>query len=245
MVDNSELIKKLMHWEIKGDVYYVQVMKRRKDGADRDGVIIRDFHIHSIEQFEREYPIMKQLAEDNKARVMVRLNQRNTLDANLRASIEAMLMQIETNRVMRKMIRTGDTSLMFPDPLSVCKLYSSALGKTNTEASETRKWIVDIDSDMVDENKPGYESLSAIADTLSEVIVTKCTTKDKKTGTVNVPKIYCKLPSKHGLHLVTSTFNVGAFMTVVGKPKNQEKYIMEDANTNIYIPDSCYEAENG
>lgn len=239
MVDNSEQIKKLMHWEIEGDVYYVQIMRRKKDGADHEGPI-RDFHIHSIEHFDKEYPLMKQLAEANKARVMVRLNQRNTMDANLRASIEAMKTQIEINRVLRKMIRTGNPILGLPDIRSMTKLYSSALGQTNTEDSETRKWIVDIDGDMVDTSKPGYESLDAIAETLSSVIRT-CGVKDKKTGTCREPIIYCKLPSKNGMHLVTSTFNVSEFLKSVGKPKNQDKYIMEDANTNIYIPDSCYD----
>ncbi len=31
MIDNSEAIKKLMHFEMEGDVYFVQVMQRGKD----------------------------------------------------------------------------------------------------------------------------------------------------------------------------------------------------------------------
>ena len=239
MVDNSEFIKKLMHWEIEGDVYYVQVMKRKKDGADHEGPV-RDFHIHNMEQFDREYPLMKQMAEANKARVMIRLNQRNTMDANLRTTIESAAIQIEINRVLRKMIRSGDTTLGLPRILSSHKLYSSALGKSNTEDTETRKWIIDIDADMVDASKPGYESMDAIADTFASVIQSQCGVKDKKTGIVRVPTVYGKIPSKSGLHLVTSTFNAGAFFKAVGKPTNQDHYIMEDANENLYIPDCCY-----
>ena len=99
MVDNSVEIKKLMHWEMEGDVYYVQVMRRAKDGADHDGPI-KDFHIHSIEQFDREYPEMKRLAELHKARVMIRLNQRNTMDANILTQMDTLRTQLEINRVL-------------------------------------------------------------------------------------------------------------------------------------------------
>ena len=53
----------------------------------------------------------------------------------------------------------------------------------------------------------------------------------------NVPKIYCRLPSKHGIHLVTSTFRKDVFNNRFGRPGNQDQYIMTDANTNLYIPD--------
>lgn len=240
MVDNSEKIKKLMHWEIEGDVYYVQVMRRIKDGADHEGPV-RDFHIHSLEQFDREYPEMKRLAEMHKARVMIRLNQRNTMDANILTQMDTLRTQLEINRVLRKIKRTGDATLGLPKIQSAHKCYSSALGRCNTEATETRKWCIDIDPDMVDPNKPGFETLDKIAETFGKFIVDKCGTKDKKTGTVRVPKLYCTLPSKSGLHLVTSTFAVNIFTNHFGKPKNQEGYIMEDANENLYIPDSIYE----
>ena len=236
MVDNSVEIKKLMHWEMEGDVYYVQVMRRAKDGADHDGPV-KDFHIHNLEQFDREYPEMKRLAELHKARVMIRLNQRNTMDANILTQMDTLRTQLEINRVLRKIKRTGDATLGLPNIQSAHKSYSSALGRCNTEASETRKWIIDIDPDMVDPNKPGFESLDEIAETFGKFIVENCAKKEKKTGNLVVPKIYGKLPSKHGLHLVTSTFAVNTFTQHFGKPKSQDGYIMDDANTNLYIPD--------
>lgn len=229
-ISNVETIKKLMHFEIEGDVYYIQVMQRGKDGHDRDH-IIKDYHIHNFEHFDRELPNIIELANKYHARAMIRLNQRNTLDANIRTQIETLVIQLEVNRVMRKMIRTGDTKLKLPNVLSSAKLYSSALGQTCTEDAETRKWIVDIDPDMVDPNKEGFGSIEEIADTFEKYILEKC--GNPKHGV----QVYCRLPSKHGIHLVTSTFMLNTFLGHFGKPSKQANYVMCDANTNLYIPD--------
>lgn len=230
MVDNREQIKKLMHFEIEGDVYYIQVMQRSKDNHGRDH-IIKDYHIHSFEHFEREWPNIKEMCDNYHARAMIRLNQRNTLDANICCQIKTLQTQLEVNRVLRKMIRTKQPNLGLPNILSAAKLYSSALGSTCSEASETKKWIIDIDASMVDPNRAGFESLTEIAKTFSDYIVTDCADRKK------LPKIYCMLPSKSGLHIVTSPFRKDVFVNHFGKPSSQEDYIMTDANTNLYIAD--------
>ena len=229
MVNNYEAIRKLMHFEIEGDVYYVQVMQRAKDGYARD-LVIREYHIHNFDQFEKEFLDMVSLCTNYGARAMIRLNQRNTLDANIQTQIECLAAQLEVNRVMRKMIRTGNTKLGMPHLHSAQKMYSSALGKTCTEDSDTKKWIIDIDPDMVNTLDPCFQNVDAIADVFEKFIVGECGDKKK------VPKIYCRLPSKHGLHLVTSTFRKDIFYNRFGKPTNQNEYIMTDANTNLYIP---------
>ena len=231
MINNYEAIKNLMHFEMEGDVYFVQVMQRGKDKGNNRDRIIRDYHIHSFVQFEKDFKDMVEMCEKYNARAMIRLNQRSTLDANIQTQIECLRQQLEANRVMRKMIRTGNTNAGFPTLLSAQKFYSSALGTICTEASETRKWIVDIDPDMVNELDPCFHDVEAIADLFEKVIVNECGMRD------NVPKIYCRLPSKHGIHLVTSTFRKDVFNNRFGKPGNQDQYIMTDANTNLYIPD--------
>lgn len=225
-IDNSGAIRTLMHFEISGDVYYIQVMQRGKDkGNDRDHVI-KDFHIHSLDQFDKEWPAIVEMCEKYNARAMIRLNQRNTMDANIRTEIECLVAQLEINRALRKMIRTGNTSAGIPKILSAHRLYSSALGKTCTEDASTKKWIIDIDPDMVDAEHAGFESLDAIVNTFSDFIEKEC-----------AGRIYCTLPSKHGKHLVTSTFRKDTFMNHFGRPEKQHDYIMDDANTNLYIPD--------
>lgn len=231
MVDNREAIKNLMHFEIEGDVYYVQVMQRGKDNGSKKDYPIRDYHIHSFEQFDKDFVDMKELCDKYHARAMIRLNQRSTLDANIQAQIESLVQQRDVNRIMRKMIRSGNTKVTLPKLLSVQKLYSSALGTTCSEPSETKKWIVDIDPDMVNTLDPCFHNVDAIADLFTKVIVGECGERN------NVPKIYCRLPSKHGIHLVTSTFRKDVFTNRFGKPDNQDSYIMTDANTNLYIPD--------
>ena len=231
MVNNYEKIKNLMHFEIEGDVYYVQVMQRAKDGFARDR-IIRDYHIHNFEQFERDFwGDMVPMCNSCGARAMIRLNQRNTLDANIQTQIECLVAQLEVNRIRRKMIRTGKTTYHFPKLQSAQKFYSSALGKTCTEDSETKKWIIDIDDAMVNTLDPCFQNVDAIADLFEKFVVGECAERN------NVPKIYCRLPSKHGIHLVTSPFRKDVFYNRFGKPSNQDEYIMPDANTNLYIPD--------
>lgn len=231
MINNYEAIKNLMHFEMEGDVYFVQVMQRGKDKGNNRDRIIRDYHIHSFAQFEKDFKDMVEMCEKYNARAMIRLNQRSTLDANIQTQIECLRQQLEANRVMRKMIRTGNTNAGFPTLLSAQKFYSSALGTICTEASETKKWIVDIDPDMVNELDPCFHDIEAIADLFEKFIVGECGMRD------NVPKIYCRLPSKHGIHLVTSTFRKDVFNNRFGRPGNQDQYIMTDANTNLYIPD--------
>lgn len=230
-IDNSAAIRKLLHFEISGDVYYVQVMQRGKDPGNSRDKIIKDYHIHDFEQFDRTLPEIKEMCEKYYARAMIRLNQRNTMDANIVAQINALHNQLEINRVLRKMVRTGKADLGLPKIPSIQHLYSSALGTTCTEDGDTKKWIIDIDPDMVDSSKPGFDTIYAIADTFMKYIVAECGKKD------GVPKEYCRLPSKHGLHLVTSTFRMDKFNTHFGKPGNQNDYVMVDANTNLYIPD--------
>ena len=226
IVDNSGAIRALMHFEIPGDVYFLQVEQRAKDkGNDRDRVI-KDYHIHSLGQFDQEWTSIKLLCDTCNARAMIRLNQRNTMDANIMTQIECLAAQLEINRVLRKMIRTGNAGLALPKTQSAHRLYSSALGKSCTEDSSTKKWIIDIDPDMVDAGKSGFESMDAILNTFSDCI-------EKECG----GRIYCTLPSKSGLHLVTSTFRKDTFLNRFGKPNKQNEYVMEDANTNLYIPD--------
>ena len=90
MVNNYEKIKNLMHFEVEGDVYYVQVMQRAKDGFVKDR-IIRDYHIHNFDQFERDFKDMVEMCNSWNARAMIRLNQRNTLDANIQTQIECLV----------------------------------------------------------------------------------------------------------------------------------------------------------
>lgn len=230
MIDNTDTIKKWLHFELEGDVYFLQIMERGKDTGGRDRVV-KEYHIHNIEQLDKELPGIKEICDATHARAMIRLNQRNTLDANIEASIEAFRLQREVNRVMRKMIRTGRTNLKLPKINSVAKLYSSALGSTCSESSETKKWILDIDTVMIDAKKPGFGSLDEIAKTFTDFIVAKCHNKRA------VPVIYGTIPSKSGLHLVVSPFRKDKFLEHFGKPASQCEYIMTDANTNLYIPD--------
>ena len=233
-IDNSEAIRKLMHFECAGDVYFVEIMQRGKDIGDRDHVI-KDYHIHSIEHLDKVMPEIRELCRRYNARAMIRLNQRNTYDANIMTQIEMLAGQLTANKVFRKMVRTGKTNITMPSVRSASNLYASALGKCVTEASDARKWIIDLDPDMVNSvTTTGVtlgSSLSEIADTFSQYIMNFCSQKGSE------PRELCRLRSRNGIHMVTTTFRKDVFVSKFGKPANQHEFVMTDANTNLYIPD--------
>lgn len=239
-IDNSEAIRKLMHFECVGDVYFVEIQKRGKDTGTRDDKVVKDYHIHGLYHLDKVLPEIRELCHRYNARAMIRLNQRNTYDANIMAQIEMLAGQLTANKVYRKMVRTGKTNITMPSVRSAANLYASALGKCVTEDSASRKWIIDIDPDMVNSvTTTGVTlggSLSEIADTFSQYIMEFCANKGSESREL------CRLRSRSGLHMVTTTFRKDMFVNKFGKPANQHEFVMTDANTNLYIPGDANEA---
>jgi hypothetical protein len=209
-------------------------MQRGKDNGTHGDNIIKDYHIHGLDHFDKVLPEIRELCHRYNARAMIRLNQRNTYDANIMAQIEMLAGQLNANKVYRKMVRTGKTDITMPSVKSASSLYASALGKCVTEVSATRKWIIDIDSNMVNSvTTTGItlgSSLSEIADTFSHYIMEYCANKCAEAREL------CRLRSRSGLHMVTTTFRKDLFTDRFGKPNRQTEFIMTDANTNLYIP---------
>ena len=82
MVDNFELIKPLMKFENVGDFYFVEVLRRKKDGnedakGNNKNRCVRDFYVYSVEGLDRIKSEAIELAKKCNARVYIRLNKRN------------------------------------------------------------------------------------------------------------------------------------------------------------------------
>ena len=232
MVDNFDIVRSLMHFEMDGDIYFLEILRRGKDHGETGERLIRDYHIHSFEQFDKLRPEIISQCESNGARAYIRLNQRNIEDANIHAQIEMLKEQLVRNQTIRKMRRTGNTNTLLHEKLnkmrSATKVYGSVLGQYSSEDRATAKWIIDIDADHIVPFSP-LDSLDAIADNYAMFIRDECEPK-------GLVKEIARIPSKTGMHLVTRPFNMKPFCDRFGKDKNGDSFVKSDGITNLYIP---------
>jgi hypothetical protein len=233
-VDNFDKVRSLMHFELDGDMYFVEVLQRGKDVGSTGERLVRDYHIHSLKQFDELRPEITGLCDSYKARAYIRLNQRNVEDANIYAQIEMLKEQLTRNQTVRKAIKTGNTNTILKAKMnkirSATKIYGSVLGSYSSEPRETVKWIIDIDPERVNPEIPGMDTIENVADTWSAFIKEKC-------HPYGVEKELCRIPSKSGLHLITRSFNIKEFSDVFGTDTNGDSFVKADGITNLYIPD--------
>ena len=233
-VNNFDIVRTLMHFECDGDIYFLEIIARGKDVGTTGERLIRDYHIHSLDQLDELKPGIIGQCDMYSARAYIRLNQRNIEDANIYAQIEMLKAQLDRNRTYRKMLRTGNTNTVLHGKMnklkSATKVYGSVLGQYSSEDRATSKWIIDIDADRVRPGEPGFGSVEEIADTYSAFIKDDCEQK-------GVDKEICRIPSRTGIHLVARPFNVKAFNDRFGKDANGDSFVKSDGITNLYIPD--------
>ena len=233
-VDNFDIVRSLMHFELDGDIYFLEVLQRGKDVGRTGERLVRDFHIHSFKQFDELRPEITALCDSHLARAYIRLNQRNIEDANIYAQIEMLREQLTRNQTVRKAIRTGNTNSILKDKMnrirSATKIYGSVLGSYSSEPRGTVKWIIDVDPERVEPGNPMMDTVEHVADTWSRYIDDHC-------HPYGVKKEICRIPSKSGIHLVTRSFNIKEFSDVYGKDTSGDSFVKSDGITNLYIPD--------
>lgn len=231
-IDNFNIIRKLMHFELDGDIYFIEIIRRGKDHGETGERLIRDYHVHSFEQFDKLRSDIVDLCDMYGARAYIRLNQRNVEDANIYAQIEMLKEQLTRNRTVRKAIRTGNTNTILHAKMnkirSATKVYGSVLGEYSSEDRDTTKWIIDIDADKIVQDDPRFDSLEHIADTYAKFIADNCDPKGKE-------KELARIPSKTGIHLITRPFNIKPFSDTFGKDTNGDSFVKSDGITNLYI----------
>jgi hypothetical protein len=245
MVDNFDRIRDLIHFELNGDMYFVEIIWRGKDHGTTGERNIRDYHIKSFQQWDSLKDRIKAECDRLGARALIRLNQRNVQEANLYVQIEILRREIQYNATIRKAIRHGDASMImvgnrvdpatgkpfkFPRLKSAASLYANALGKYNSEDRSTTKWIIDIDADLVKPDVEGFRSVEEISETYMKFINEACTP-------VNGDKKIAVLNSRTGIHLITKPFNTKTFTERFGTDSKGHSLVKDDGVTNLYIPD--------
>lgn len=217
-VNNFEIIRKLLHFELDGDVYFAEVIARGKDKGKSGEHLIRDFHIHSLDQFDKLMPEIIDLCDHFSARCYLRLNQRNMDELNSYLKIKLEEQEILRKRALRKFMKNGcDKNRIgkLPKVASASKLFASVMGMYNSELKETRKWTIDVD---VDGSGRTLEAISADY----EKAVLACG-----------GKVYAKIPSRTGMHLIISPINKERYAQMMGSADS----IIVDGITNLYIGD--------
>ena len=130
MIDNANLIKKLLNFESEGDFYMLYVLKRKKDQPDgeRDNHqsvrTIKSYCIESIEHLDKRYDEIKQLCEMFKARAYIHVQKQNHKDVSLNMMVD-LAQRIQNGRHNQK------------------GLFDSVVGQIKTQE---KRWIVDIDT---------------------------------------------------------------------------------------------------
>ena len=135
MIDNREIIKRLLNFENEGDFYMLYVFKRKKDQpeGEKDNHqsvrTIKTYCIESIEHLERRYDEIKQLCEMFKARAYIHIQKQNHKDVSLHMMVE-LAQKIQNQQHNQK------------------ALFESVVGQLKTHE---KRWIVDLDTK--DENE--------------------------------------------------------------------------------------------
>lgn len=127
MVNNFEQIRSLLDFQQKEDFYFLQVIQRRKENPtiSRGERIIRNFYIYSIEQFNRDFPFIKELCDAFNARAYICLNKKNNEKVAKMAMVD-----------IAEKINNGTYG-------AVKSSYDSACGKYK---GENPTWVIDIDT---------------------------------------------------------------------------------------------------
>ena len=88
MVDNIELIRKILKFDKFGEFYYISIMQRNKDGikvvSSHDSCRrIRTFYVFSLEEFDKITPFIKEICDKINARCYIELNRKDIFQCQL------------------------------------------------------------------------------------------------------------------------------------------------------------------
>ena len=191
IIDNFDIIRRLLKFDDKDDFYFLQIIQRKKDGNDVPSAnnsyrTIKTYYIRSVEDFDRRKPAIIQLCEQNNARAYINLNVRNAKEVALTAA------KVYIDLVREDRCEQGH------------RVYDHACGVT-PKMGVKKKWIVDID-DLTPEQ----------VDIICEKIC-KCRSAYpmENPDAVTFDNIIAEIPTAHGVHIITHGFDVGRFCEIL------------------------------
>jgi hypothetical protein len=127
MIDNIELIKKLLVFDSEDDFYHLQIIKRKKEHPElgSNSTTVKTYYIRSLDYLDLKYEEIKTLCNHHNARGCINLNRRSF------------------EKIAFHTLRKVTDQIMNKDFKSVTKAYESCCGTYSNEPN--KKWIIDID----------------------------------------------------------------------------------------------------
>jgi hypothetical protein len=127
MVNNTEQIREMLSFVDKDDFYFLQIFKRRKDNPDlgKDQIVIDNFYIDSLEDYDRKIPQIITLCDAENARAYIRVNKRNY------------------NHLAKHMLKRVVDIVFTENCRSLRNAFDSVAGEFHSDPD--KKWIVDLD----------------------------------------------------------------------------------------------------
>ena len=191
MIDNLEIIKKLLNFDKEGDFYMLYIFKRKKDQPEGEKNnhqsvrTIKTYCIESIDHLEKRYEEIKQLCEMFKARAYIHVQKQNHFDVSLNMMV-ALAQRIQDGQHNQK------------------GLFDSVVGQIKTQE---KRWVIDVDD------------IKEVSPLMMAYIEYECAPITKvKFDEVGIPighevgpKIEAIIPTKNGHHLITKKFDVMKF----------------------------------
>jgi hypothetical protein len=184
MVNNFKQIRELLEFRSKDDMYFCQILQRKKDAKEGQKVngtnnisrLVKAYYIKSLDQFDFIENEVIKLCELFNARAGINLNRR---------SFEKMALQH---------LKKVTDQLINKDYSKAYKAYSSVTGAYSHDSD--KKWIIDLDGEA--ENT--FDFVANINNFLKTL-----------EPNVGESKVITRIPSKSGSHLITSPFNLKDF----------------------------------
>lgn len=191
MIDNIQLILPFLKFESKDDFYYLQILQRKKENPQlgNNSRVIKNYYITSEQYLLDRYDEIKKLCEVFNARAMIRLNKRSFEKVGFKTMTNL------ANTMMNKEYQFLKVS------------YDKACGLGHNDSE--KKWILDIDEELSNENLENMKSQMYDYEPIGE-------------------KILAVIPSKSGYHIICKPCDMRNFNSTID--------IHKDNPTNLYIP---------
>lgn len=175
MTNNFKQIRDLLKFD-EDYFYFIQIIQRSKENPDlgSNNRIIRSYNISSLEKFDKNKDEIIKLCEAFDARAYIHLNRRKWSKIAL-----------ECLRHNAELIANGQYE-------GIKSSFETIIGRNNCEPTDTKTWIVDIDT----KDEIIVHRIAHIIDAIA-----------KPEGT----KIITCIPTKNGYHLITKKFDTQTF----------------------------------
>jgi hypothetical protein len=160
MINNIDIIKPLLNFEVKGDFYMLYIFKRKKDYPEsvrhehQSVRTIKTYCVDSVEYLEKRYDEIKTLCEVFNARAYIHVQKQNHFDVGMEM-ISTIVNRVKSGQINQK------------------NVFDSVVGQLKVKE---KRWIVDIDSndlDFVEKVGEFINSIRPIENKIEAVIPTK------------------------------------------------------------------------